>query len=235
MNRVTVRRSPIHRALAELNPVWGEIHGMSVVLRIAEPADEKKLGSQLALCDMSYLHKVAFKGAGIAEWLSQMGIPTPEEVYNYSVFKNGLVVRTDRNEFFVEDGPRGEILIDDIVRSKASLPPGVQRVHRQDASFLLCGADCQRVLRETCGVDFTTPLNGVVMTRVAGVSCMVLPLQGIEMPAVRLWLDPSYGIYLWKSLLEIVRAYGGNAIGLMALYSIDGSANLTQGRNTHDS
>ena len=67
------------------------------------------------------------------------------------------------------------------------------------------------------------------MTRVAGVSCMILPLQAEEAPAFRFWLDPSYGSYLWEALLEIVRDQGGDAIGLDALYPSFRQANSVKG------
>ena len=67
------------------------------------------------------------------------------------------------------------------------------------------------------------------MTRVAGVSCMVLPLQAKGAPAFRFWLDASYGSYLWEALLEIVRDQGGDAIGLDALYPSFRHANSVKG------
>jgi glycine cleavage system aminomethyltransferase T len=74
------------------------------------------------------------------------------------------------------------------------------------------------VLHETFGFDFTNPPASAVMTRVAGVSCMILPVQIEGVMALRLWLDPSYASYLWEALLEIVRHHGGDAIGLEAFY-----------------
>jgi hypothetical protein len=104
------------------------------------------------------------------------------------------VIRTDRHEVFFEDGPAGRRVSE---LEHELIPPssGVYLVRRQDATFLLSGARCNWVLRETCGVDFSQPPDGVVMTRVAGVSCMVLPFpaEAVEdTPAFRFWLDPSY-------------------------------------------
>jgi sarcosine oxidase subunit gamma len=127
------------------------------------------------------------------------------------------MIRTDRQEVVLEDGPASD-RIAELERQVSSHPPGVFLVRRQDASFQLTGTRSNAVLRETCGVDFTQPPDGVVMTRVAGVSCMVLPFQFDEIPACRFWLDPSYGPYLWEALLEIVRDHDGDAIGLDALY-----------------
>jgi len=210
----SIRRSPIHDCLEELNPVWAEIQNMKVPVRFKDAAIETQLKAALSLCDLSCLPKMSVKGPESLAWLAQAGFQVPESVYSYrSLGDGGLVIRTDRQEVFLEDGP-GSHRVSEFGRELSSHPLGVYVVRRQDASFFLTGARSNAVLRETCGVDFSRPPTGVVMTRVAGVSCMVLA----EQPAAfRFWLDPSYGDYLWEALLEIVRDQGGDAIGLDAL------------------
>jgi len=56
------------------------------------------------------------------------------------------------------------------------------------------------------------------MTRIAGVSCAVLPLEVGGIPMFRLWLDCSYGVYLWEALYEIVRDHGGDVIGIGSVF-----------------
>jgi sarcosine oxidase subunit gamma len=85
-------------------------------------------------------------------------------------------------------------------------PAGVYRVPREDATFLLAGPQKHSVLSQTCGFDFrSTPPRRLVYTRVAGVSCAILPDAG----AFRLWLDPSFAAYLWHELAAIVEELGG--------------------------
>jgi len=225
----SIRRSPVHDCLEELNPVWAEIHNMKVPLRFKDAASETQLKAALSLCDLSCLPKMSVKGPESLAWLAKAGILAPESVYGWrSIADAGLVIRTDRQEVFLEDGPASHT-VSEFERELSSPPPGVYLVHRQDASFLLTGARSKAVLRETCGVDFSQPQDGVVMTRVAGVSCMVLA----EPPsAFRFWLDPSYGPYLWEALLEIVRDYGGDAIGFDALYPSFRQANSVKGETT---
>ena len=214
----SIRRSPVHDCLEELNPVWAEIHSMKVPLRFKDATGETQLKPELSLCDLSCLPKVSVKGPESLAWLAQTGILVPESVYGYrSMGDGGLVIRTDRQEVFLEDGPASQ-RVSEFERELSSHPLGVYLVRRQDASFQLTGVQSNAVLRETCGVDFSQPPDAVVMTRVAGVSCMVLPLQAKGAPAFRFWLDPSYGWYLWKALLEIVRDQGGDAIGLDAFF-----------------
>jgi len=214
----SIRRSPVHDCLEELNPVWAEIHGMKVPLRFKDAASETKLKTELSLCDLSCLPKMSVKGPETLAWLVETRIPVPERVYGHCLLEDGsLVIRADRQEVFLEDGPASH-RVSAFERELSSHPLGVYLVRRQDAAFQLTGVRSSVVLRETCGIDFSKPPDGVVMTRVAGVSCMVLALPAEETPAFRFWLDPSYGSYLWDALLEIVREYGGDAIGLDALY-----------------
>ena len=212
----SIRRSPVHDCLQELNPEWVEIHNMKVPLRFKDAATETQLKTELSLCDLSCLPKMSVKGPESLAWLAQAGILVPESVYDHrSMEDGGLVIRTDRQEVFLEDGPASH-RVSEFERELSSHTSGVYLVRRQDASFQLTGARSNAVLRETCGVDFSQPPDAVVMTRVAGVSCMILPLQAEEAPSFRFWLDPSYGSYLWEALLEIVRDQGGDAIGLGA-------------------
>ena len=221
-----VRCSPVHDCLEELNPEWAEIQSMKVPLRFNDAASGVKRKTELSLCDLSCLPKLSVKGPECLAWLAQAGISVPESVYGWRSFPDdGLVIRTDRHEVFLEDGLATHT-VSQFERELSSWPPSVHLVRRQDASFLLTGARSNDVLRETCGADFSQLKDGVVMTRVAGVSCMVLPLPAKEARTFRFWLDPSYGSYLWKALLEIVRDQGGDAIGLGAF--IPGSDMPTQ-------
>ena len=228
----SIRRSPVHDCLEELNPVWAEIHSMKVPLRFKDAVNETQLKTELSLCDLSCLPKMSVKGPESLAWLAQAGIQVSENLYDYRPLADaGLVIRTDRQEVFLEDGPASD-RVSELERELTSHPLGVYLVRRQDASFLLTGVRSNAVLRETCGVDFSQPPDAVVMTRVAGVSCMVLPLQAEETPAFRFWLDPSYGSYLWEALLEIVHEQGGDAIGLAALYPSFRQANSVKGETT---
>lgn len=225
----SIRRSPVQDCLEKLNPVWAQLHGMRVPLRFKESSGEIKLKTQLSLCDLSCLPKIGVKGPESLAWLAQAGIGVPVSVYGCgSLGGDGLVIRTDRSEVFLEDGP-DSTTVADLERELGTTPLGVYRVCRQDASFQLRGAQSNAVLRETCGVDFSQASDGVVMTRVAGVSCMVLAVQDNPTPTFRLWLDPSYASYLWDALLEIVRDQGGDAVGLEDIYPSFGQKNSVKG------
>jgi sarcosine oxidase, subunit gamma len=76
-------------------------------------------------------------------------------------------------------------------------------------------------LLETCGIDFSSfPFEErrVVMTSMTGVSVTVVRWLREGVPLYRIWCDPSFGAYLWETLLEVARDLGGGAVGLESLF-----------------
>jgi len=206
----TLRHSPIHDAVDQLKPRWGKLRDMPVALDFGRPDGEAEGVKTLALCDLSALPRLTVKGPAAEAWLRDQGLSLPAVVYGVlPAGRDGLIARTGGAEFFLEDGISGNVV--------ASLPkagPGTYRVLRQDAALLLTGARANEVLLETCGVDFSSHEPTMVYSRVAGVSCAILP----QRKAFRFWCDGSYGPYLWETLLEIVRDKGGDAAGWAAVF-----------------
>jgi|SRR5215831_1125448 len=212
------RRSPVKDVLEELHPRWGQVQGMSVALFFQSSKPEGITRTKLALCDLSCLPRASFKGPEAVSWLEGLGIAVPETIYQYSDWSDGgLIIRTDSQEVLLEDGPEGHGVAH-VTEQYGPARSGVYRVERQEAAFLLCGAKANDLLLETCGYDFKRSRDRLVMTRVAGVSCAVLPIEFADIPAFRLWLDCSYGVYLWEALYEIVRDHGGGAVGMNCIY-----------------
>ena len=191
---------------------------MAAVLRFAGPEQEERLKGRLALADLSCLPRLGLKGAGVLAWLRESGLQTAAALYEVTpVEGHGILVRIDREEVFLEDGLRGQVV--SRIRDRLSAnPPGVYRVERQEASFLLTGSRTNAVLSQACGHDFRESAGQVVLSRVAGVSCRLLQVEASGIAGLRIWLDPSYSVYLWETLLGIVREDGGDAVGLGCLY-----------------
>ena len=201
-----------------MHPVRTEVQGMAAVLRFSDSEQEEHLKGRLALADLSCLPRLGLKGAGVLAWLRESGLPTAEALYAVTPIEgHGILVRIDREEVFLEDGLRGQVV--SRIRDRLSTDlPGVYRVERQEASFLLIGARTREVLSQTCGHDFRESAGQVVLSRVAGVSCRLLQVEASGIAGLRIWLDPSYSVYLWETLLGIVRDDGGDAVGLGCLY-----------------
>lgn len=217
----TTKLSPCHDALEHLKPSWGKLHDMPVALHFGKPELEGERIKTLALCDISAVPRMGLKGAGAAAWLKTQNVSVPENIYEWLPAGNGgLVARTGGSEFFIESGLDGE-LTPRLLANLNSKTAGVYRVVRQDAALVLIGLNSNAVLAETCGVDFSkpqSPNSRLVFSRVAGVSCSLLPFEVHGIPAFRIWFDNSYGRYLFETLLQIIRDLGGDVVGLEALF-----------------
>jgi len=207
------RSNPIREALVKLSPEWDEKFGMPVALHIGDPAQEAAALQDLALADLSALPKVGCKGQGAEAWLRDQGLPAPKEIYGWDCLDGGgIVARSDRFEFVIWNGFDGGP-VEDLSDALRAEIPGVYRVERQDACFLIAGARALDVLAQTCGVNFAETDDVLVKTRIAVTSCTVKRVELGEIPAYRLWCEPSYGVYLWTALQEIVEELGGRPVG----------------------
>jgi sarcosine oxidase, subunit gamma len=212
-----IRLSPVHDELEHHHARFVDVGGMPVAASYGDVAKERNAATDLGLCDVSFLSRVTLKGPGAAAVLGSHQIAVPEKVLDFGWIEGGgVVARTGGSEFFVEDGLRGNVV--ERLSSAARETSGCYVVTRQDASFLLSGKRAAEVFLETCGYDFRQPPKQIVFTRVAGVSCSILHRDFNGNGVFQLWLDGSYGGYLWETLLEIVGELKGAAVGAAAFY-----------------
>lgn len=191
-----------------------------VARRLGAVADEQAQLGYLALCDLSCQPTRFLKGEGAESWLSTHGVEVPPEIYATVETPDGLrVMRSSSDEFLIESAPGQpgppwpEAAFDGTISS------GFHVFDRQDAIFYLCGEKARDVLAQMCGIDWSTaPATFLIMTRVAGVSCSVLPTFTSGITCFQIRLDPTYAIYLWDELLTICRDLDGNAIGAEVLF-----------------
>jgi sarcosine oxidase, subunit gamma len=212
------RLSPIHDELEHLHARFVDVAGMPAAVAFGDVGKEKTIAADLGLCDVSWLQRTTLKGPAAASVLATQQIAAPEKVLDVTHLDGGgLIARTGGSEFFIEDGLRGNI-VERLLAATRETPSGCYTATRQDASFLLSGKRAAEVFLETCGYDFRTPPKQIVFTRVAGVSCSILHRNFNGSGVFQLWLDGSYGGYLWETLLEIVGELKGAAIGAAAFY-----------------
>ncbi len=218
------RVSPIHDALLKHRPEWRDCGDARIAWRYDSAAADDAAVRTLGLCDLSPLAKLGLKGPNASAWLQQQGAPLPESVFDSLRLDDregddgGWIVRLGSDEFFLESGLRGDLL-PQLDANLGRGRPGITCVERQEATFLLTGSRALEVLAQTCGINFReVPAKRLVMTRVAGVNCSVLPEGGDDLPRYRLWVDPTYAIALWDSLEQISRELGGQLVGASAIY-----------------
>lgn len=183
---------------------------------------DREAVDDLALCDLSTLPKLGLKGNKAADWLVSKGITPPANRYDTGALDDGgIIARTDAHEFLLESGPPGRI-VPLVLQLRSAPPVNPFHVERTDATFLIAGRRAQEVMLQTCGVNFAdsnqTPRGRLVMSRVAGVSCAILPTTEGDADRFRLWLDPSFASSLWESLEAIVHESRGKVVRAGAIY-----------------
>lgn len=218
MNSLLKRQSPIQYLFDPSVGQWGELFKTSVVLTFDAEEVETKALQTLALCDISVLPKLGLKGPDAADWLHSQSIILPEGIYQTRKQSDGsLVVQLSSNEFLLEDGWTSKT-VQSLSEKIAWGQEGVTRVERQEASFLLTGSRSVEVLAQTCAINFReAPLDRFVMTRVAGTSCSVLPTSSENTVRYQIWVDATYAVSLWESLMAICQELGGSMIGIAAI------------------
>jgi sarcosine oxidase subunit gamma len=202
----TIRQSPLHDLLQTAPPPGGAVQAERL--------------QRVGLCDVSLLEKLGLKGPGAATWLGDQGLAVLAEVYASGPLEaGGLVVRLGVDEFLLEAGSLDRSLTplrDALPVDSAQLVPVV----REDATLLLCGPRALDLLAQCCAHDFSkSPSARLVYTRIAGVSCGILPQQVGGNPVYRIWFDPSYAIYLWETLVGIADGLGGGAVDAGAIFA----------------
>jgi len=207
------RCSPLQGVFEKLNPQWETVAGMRLPRRVGEPATEWERAGSVCLCDVSALPKLGIAGARAAEWLQTQGVAVPNKIYEWRALHAdaGLVIRLPLDEFFIEDDPEGRV-IPILQANLAGGQAGCYPMERQDAALLVSGSAMLELMEQCCAVDFAREPEHAVMTRVAGVSCMVLCKRAV--PALRLWCATGVAVYLWETLSEIARDLGGGPVGL---------------------
>lgn len=210
-----LRTSPLHQALTQLAPVWGEINQMSVA-RDFVPAHAGQC-SRLAMCDSSALTRFGVKGPRAAAWLTDQGVTLPTLPNSWLPIEGGArVARLGVSEYFIEDGVQST-LARMLARIACVPPPGVYPVLRQDAALVLTGAALPDLLLQTCSVNFAAldpALRPLLLTSMVGVGVLAIPTPAPDgLPALRLWCDAAYGDYLWRTLLDMVCELGGAPAG----------------------
>jgi sarcosine oxidase subunit gamma len=155
----------------------------------------------ISLQDVSRKVKAGLKGPNAAAWLASQAIAVPIAPNRWAALPGGgLIGRLAEAEFFIEDGPAERLpaLLDDS-------PRGVYPVPRADACFTLEGRAIHEVLVQVCNVNFQGHApDALFMTSMAGVSVLAIPQHGETAPMIRIWADPTFGPYLWKTLSNII-------------------------------
>ncbi|MFN2349732.1 MAG: hypothetical protein ABR558_09220 [Thioalkalivibrio sp.] len=206
------RLSPAHDILPRDGFEWGEVRGMPAPLNAPQ-----RLATWLV--DLSPLSRVLVKGGDAAGWLRARELPVPEEWFVCHELPahgpDAFLARTGNAEFLLHDGPSGGL-----ARHLGPLPEealnGTRVLIRDDQEIALGGEHAVRLMAEFCSLDLSRSGDGLIYTRVAGVGVWLRVETG---PVYRMGCEPSYGEYLFETLMHGVREMQGEVIGFSDFYT----------------
>ncbi|MEJ2059846.1 MAG: hypothetical protein P8Y64_05095 [Gammaproteobacteria bacterium] len=178
------------------------------------------------LVDLSPLRRWLVRGGQAADWLAARDLPIPEEFFRvHDLGEDAFLVRTGEAEFILHDGPGGALrtalgklsdgVADDLVA-------GTRIVARDDLEVVLGGEDAGRLMSEFCALDLAEVENRFLFTRVAGVTAWLCVEGTGAQRSYRIGCDPSYGEYLFETLLDGVHECGGGLVGFLDFYESRG-------------
>jgi heterotetrameric sarcosine oxidase gamma subunit len=150
------------------------------------------------------LVKRGVKGPGVAAWTQRHDLPLPATRYAVlPVGAAGVLARAGEGELVLECTPQ-DALWERWQAALAESPAGVYDIPQQSVTLELSGPRASRVLSRSCAVNLAEePVETILYTRIAGVSCAVLPRGAGEPRSYRLWVDYSLAAYLWTTLAEL--------------------------------
>ncbi len=127
----------------------------------------------------------------------------------------GVLVRVGGDEVIAESGAGDDALVGRLEKAlavdghEAEKMMEVYRVEQAGCTFLLGGERVGRVWAQTCGVNvIEEPVDRIFYTRVAGMSCGIIPEMQDGARVYRIWTDYSFGPALWETLAGIGRELG---------------------------
>lgn len=205
------RLSPAHVVLPCDGFEWGEVRGMASPLKAPQLP-----GTWLA--DLSPLFRVLVKGGDAAGWLRARDLPVPDEWFICHDLPaqgpDAFLARTGNAEFLLHDGRSGGL-----ARHLGPLPEGLDNgtrvLVRDDQEIALGGEHAAGLMAEFCSLDLSTAGDGLLYTRVAGVGVWLRVETG---PIYRMGCEPSYGEYLFETLMHRVHDMQGEVIGFSDFY-----------------
>ncbi|MEJ2451982.1 MAG: hypothetical protein P8047_15200 [Gammaproteobacteria bacterium] len=207
------RQSPAHRCLSGPKQ---SVAGMPAILR-----GEKNHSTWLV--DFSPLRRWLVRGGQASAWLEQHAIDSPEACFRVSdLGEDGFVVRTGVAEYFLHDGP-GECLHGRLGELPGGLIQGTRVVARDDLEVVLGGEYAADLMCEFCALDLGAVENDFLLTRVAGIAAWLRVEAVGEQRYYRIGCDPSYGEYLFETLLDAVHECGGGLWGHEDFYELRGN------------
>lgn len=219
------RRSFVYRKLTAAGATFERLGDSAVAASL--PDIKVSTAERLAICDLSGLPRIGFKGTDALNWLRGRGFDcgdTPNRTYLQT---DGVLVAVLAPTEALLLSPLAEpvlTLLD--LAGTCSLDDGIRRypVLRADSNFefLVSGGDAAAMFAKLCSVDLRPSVfdaGTVAQTTVARSNAIVIRCDIEDVPTFRVLGDCASAEYMWDSLLDAMAEYGGSLAGLADILS----------------
>ncbi len=213
------RRSPIEEWLAQATEGTRLRQGMVQPLQLHSTTLQ---GTAVSLTELSWRRRLGLKGPGAEAWLGAQGFAPAPAANSWQRVGGALVGRLANSEFLVEAldaGAQTAVASAAAVLYSAVRPVGVYPVVRQDLVLRLQGPELNTLLRQICGVNFKPLLadapaerGTLLMTSMIGAGVVAIPMRVASATELILWVDPSFAMYFWTTLLQVAAELGGGVL-----------------------
>lgn len=223
------RRSFVYRKLEALSATWAETNGYAYAALIHDAASEVNYVQQLALCDMSHLQRVGFKGAGTIEWLASQQTYAPTDINTAVISPDGsLISRLGTND----------ILIVDNLKNPVNVPQNLARQWQQDyapdktpcgfimprqdshACFCVSGINAPEMFSTLCAVDLRAHKFSnfmIAQTSLARIGAIIIRSDIGTLNNYYVLVENVTAQYCWECLHDAMSALSGQVIGASTL------------------
>lgn len=223
------RRSFVYRKLEALSATWSETNDYAYAALIHDAASETDYAQQLALCDMSHLQRVGFKGAGTIEWLTHQQVHIPPEINSAAISVNGsLISRLGSSD----------ILIIDNLKNPTDIPQKLAQQWQQDyapdkdpcgfimprqdshACFCVSGINAPEMFATLCAVDLRVHKFSnymIAQTSLARIGAIIIRADLGTLNNYFVLVENVAAEYCWDCLQDAMLALSGHVIGASTL------------------
>ena len=209
-------RLPLHH--------WHVTHGARMIdldgwqVPASYRGDEREpSASSLALADLSAFAKVSLRGSAVPDLAQSVFTDTPTAHPRgvTTVAGNTLACRLAADHLLLlSDTPRLEMRLGDIELHISALSDDCQAPREKlvvvnatstYAGFALIGDAVEEILRQLTALDVSEkalPMGSCAQTNLAGVSALLVRVQELSMPSVRIYVGSDLADYLWDQIME---------------------------------
>ena len=226
-----IRRSQLYRRHINNNAVFKKTGSDFLVSHYdngGNPHTELDQARSMAICDLSTLPKIGFKGSGAPSWAESQGVKLPDSANRSIIQSDGCLVAklSDQELLVLSDilakSHQVAALAEQSTRDHLDNDTQTYLLPRGDSHCWLAvtGEQAAEMFSKVCGVDLRPhkfALGNIAQTSVAKTNVIVIRQDLGQTLSYYILCDISATEFLWDCLLDAMQEYAGSPVGISAL------------------